>query len=332
MNQKTEKNYKVFWKRITNYVSKFLPNTAQLTFNVRALNKKDVPFIWGKNQQNEFDKLKCLLCKPSTLAYFDLKKECLAIVYGCKRFEQFFFGQRFKVQTDHKPLVPIFEKPLNKCPPRLQRMLISLQIFDFKLEYIPGKLLTIADQLSRNFQKITDNINHEIVSAYVAMIEENLNISDNRLEDIKNETVKDIEQQEVLKYIRNGWPNNKSEVSESAKPYLTFNDELSEINGIIYKGNCIVVPYSRRKLMLQKIQYEHFGIEKCKRLARQLLYWPGMSKQINDLVEKCDLCDQYQNANAKEPMISKQVPQNPWEILSNDLFYLLEKNYYCRYL
>nr|XP_036213240.1 uncharacterized protein LOC118679884 [Bactrocera oleae] len=80
-----------------------------------------------------------------------------------------------------------------------------------------------------------------------AMIEENLNISDNRLEDIKNETVKDIEQQEVLKYIRNGWPNNKSEVSESAKPYLTFNDELSEINGIIYTGNCIVVPNSRRK-------------------------------------------------------------------------------------
>lgn len=52
-----------------------------------------------------------------------------------------------------------------------------------------------------------------------------------------------------------------------------------------------------------------------------------MSKQINDLVEKCDLCDRYQNANAKEPMTSKQVPQNPWEILPTDLFYLLGKNY-----
>lgn len=69
-------------------------------------------------------------------------------------------------------------------------MLISLQVFDFKFEYI-------ADQLSRNFQKITDNNNQEIVSAYVAMIEENFNITDNRLEDIKNETVKDNELQEV---------------------------------------------------------------------------------------------------------------------------------------
>ena len=79
--------------------------------------------------------------------------------------------------------------------------------------------------------------------------------------------------------------------------------------------------------MLAKIHYAHFGSEKCKMLARKTLFWPGMSKQIDDLVSNCDICCSYQRDNSKEPMIEKPIPKNPWEIVASDIFYLLGKRF-----
>ena len=43
------------------------------------------------------------------------------------------------VETDHKPLVAIYNKPLYCATLRLQRMLMRLQRYDLKLVYVPGK-------------------------------------------------------------------------------------------------------------------------------------------------------------------------------------------------
>ena len=136
--------------------------------------------------------------------------------------------------------------------------------------------------------------------------------------------------QEVLKYVKDGWTVNKSSVSETVKPYFSFKEELSECKGLLLKNTCIVVPESMRKVMLAKIHYAHFGSEKCKMLARKTLFWPGMSKQIDDLVSNCDICCSYQRDNSKEPMIEKPIPKNPWEIVASDIFYLLGKRFIIR--
>lgn len=57
------------------------------------------------------------------------------------------------VETDHKPLVSIFNKPLYKIPARLQRFMLRLQCYDFDVRYKPGKYLYVADTLSRNASK-----------------------------------------------------------------------------------------------------------------------------------------------------------------------------------
>lgn len=53
------------------------------------------------------------------------------------------------METDHKPLEAIFKKSLLKAPSRLQRILISLQDFDLKVKWKPGKEMVFADLLSR---------------------------------------------------------------------------------------------------------------------------------------------------------------------------------------
>lgn len=152
--------------------------------------------------------------------YSQIEKECLAIVFGCIKFNQYLFGQHFTVETDHKPLISIFKKPMNKCPPRLQRMRVSLQNFDFELKYIPGKEIIVADHLSRSYLKDSSNSEEEKIEAFV-MIEQSLNITDTRLNEIKEKTSIDEELKSVLKYIREGWPENKHEVCESAKSYYS---------------------------------------------------------------------------------------------------------------
>ena len=48
-----------------------------------------------------------------------------------------------------------------------------------------------------------------------------------------------------------------------------------------------------REYVLGKVHQSHQGIEKSKCLAKDVVYWPGMSKQITDMVESCDICAEY---------------------------------------
>ena len=46
------------------------------------------------------------------------------------------------------------------------------------------------------------------------------------------------------------------------------------------------------EMLIQKlIHSSHLDIEKCKRRARDILYWPGMSSQIQDAVLTCATCN-----------------------------------------
>src|SRR5436190_1919486 len=84
-------------------------------------------------------------------SYAQIEKECLAIVFGLQRFEQYVVGRNdVLVETDHKPLESIFKKPLISAPKRLQRMLMRLQRYNFNVIYKPGSLLFVADFLSRS--------------------------------------------------------------------------------------------------------------------------------------------------------------------------------------
>ena len=59
--------------------------------------------------------------------------------------------------------------------------------------------------------------------------------------------------------------------------------------------------------MLDLIHESHLGIEKCKARARELLYWPRMSQQIESLISNCNVCCKFQNEHQCEPMISHEI-------------------------
>lgn len=76
--------------------------------------------------------------------YAQIEKETLAIVFACERCQDHTYRRSVTVRSDHKPLQAIFSKPLNKAPPRLQRLLLRLQHYD-----LHGTDIPVADTLSR---------------------------------------------------------------------------------------------------------------------------------------------------------------------------------------
>jgi hypothetical protein len=48
-------------------------------------------------------------------------------------------------------------------------------------------------------------------------------------------------------------------------------------------------------------------MEKMKARARKSLYWPGMTKDIEDIVFKCPECRKYAYKQVKEPMIKRHT-------------------------
>ena len=56
------------------------------------------------------------------------------------------------------------------------------------------------------------------------------------------------------------------------------------------------------------------------RMAKEVLFWPGMNKDIKDMCNACEECAKYKKSSPKEPMKSLPIPSLPWQIISQDLF------------
>lgn len=179
------------------------------------------------------------------------------------RFQQYFFGKPFIVESDHKPLEAIFSKPLSKCPLRLQRLRINLQSYDFTVKYKPGSQMYFADTLSRasyddkNFDIIESDIEAQVNLLYAYSY-----ISPQKYDMLKQESAVDVELQELIKVCKEGWPNEKKFVSDLIKPYWQYRDELTELDGVVYKSDQLVIPKSMRCDILGRLHYIHLGIEK----------------------------------------------------------------------
>ena len=265
---------------------------------------------------------------PAECNYAQIEKELLAIVFACHKFHQYIYGFHTKIQTDHKPLESIFKKSLHKASPRLQRMLLKLQKYDLSIGYTKGKDLYIADTLSRAYLTASsDDTDHEDIELAVHTMIQNLPVSDAKLTQLQSATESDEQLQQLSTMIRNGWPNNISNVPMILREYWKVKHKLHVADKLIFVNNRIVIPSCMRTEILKCIHTGHMGIEKSKARARVCVYWPKMYEAIEYEVKKCSVCNKYSLQNQKEPMLPHPVPNRPWEKLGADYFTLAGKDY-----
>ena len=77
----------------------------------------------------------------------------------------------------------------------------------------------------------------------------------------------------------------------------------------------VIIPRVLRVKMLKELHKSHQGLEKSLRLARDLVFWPGMTSQIKDLIASCDTCNAFQKQKPKEPLFPHDIPELPWVLI-----------------
>jgi hypothetical protein len=251
--------------------------------------------------------------------YSQIEKEYLAVLLACNKLYDFIYGKQTLVETDHKPLITIMKKPMHIIPARLQRMRLQLQKYDITLIYKKGAELFIADTLSRAPLSETTQ-SHDELDKFVVMTV--LRISEPKQTELATATKSDPKLQKLAAVIQHGWPAKPSKAPAATRPYFPFRDELSiSESGIIMKGLRAIIPESLQPSYTQILHEGHPGTEATKRRARDIVYWPNMCTDIENLVSACPVCNSMKAHLPKEPLQSYPVPTTPFESVGVDLFH-----------
>ena len=169
-----------------------------------------------------------------------------------------------EVETDHKPLEFILRNPLYQAPTRLQTMIMSIQKYPINVVYRLGKQLVIADTLSRSY--IKDSTDSSTSFDFEVNTLTTVPISDDKLRLLQTQTQSDPALQCLMQLCTDGWPDHRSKVPPHCLPFWTFRGQISFNDGILFKGEKIIIPKVMQPEMLKLIHSLHLGIEKCKRL------------------------------------------------------------------
>lgn len=84
--------------------------------------------------------------------YSHIKKETQSLVFGVKRFRNYLLGRRFTLLKDHKPLRDLLseDKPVpSVAAARIQRWVLTLSAYSYKIRFRKGSLQGNADACSR---------------------------------------------------------------------------------------------------------------------------------------------------------------------------------------
>ena len=153
------------------------------------------------------------------------------------------------------------------------------------------------------------------------MFSDNMMLREQKLIERQHATRNDAMFQALEKAIKTGWPavNTRNEVLQ---PHLQFKNELLSEDGLIFKGDRLVIPRMMRAGMIKQLQQGHVGVEGCLRRVREFIYWPGMNAEVKDHVSKCEVCNAHRPEQCRAKLQTHEFPHLQWAKVATDLFEL----------
>ncbi|XP_031349308.1 uncharacterized protein K02A2.6-like [Photinus pyralis] len=334
------------------YYSRFIPDASTMTHPLRQLLRKDKQFFWSSSCESAFIKLKTEISServlvpfdpnlPITLAcdasptgiagvlsniidgverpvafisrsltqaetnYSQLDREALAIVFTVGKFYNYIYGQPFTLITDNRPLTRIFHQNA-KLPAmtsaRLLRYAAFLQQFNYEVQH----------------RKAEDHVNVDFFSRAPSN-EKSIGIEttlDQELQNLNDQVINQISTYSLTSTsiaFESQQDPELSKIKESLIHGNLNNPDYSLHDGVIFKGQRVVIPTSLRAEVLKELHHTHVGIVKMKQLARRYCYWRNIDKDIENLVRQCENCALIKKDPVKAPVHHWDEPKENFE-------------------
>ena len=178
---------------------------------------------------------------------------------------------------------------------------VWLQRFQYRIKYRPGSM-NVADALSR--LPVTSQKHEDIGDSYVYFTAINATPKALTTKEIETKSQTDTELEKVRQAVRvDQW--------KDMPDYIHVKQEICVLNNLVLRGNRIVVPRCLRERVLQLAHEGHQGITKCKQRLREKVWWPGIDKEVEDMVKNCQACQLLGNTQRPKPLNPTPLPSKP---------------------
>ena len=314
--------------------------SADTVLMTDASRKNGLGYALLQSQANIWRLIQCgsRFTTDAESRYSATELELCAVKWAIKKCRLYLLGlsSPFKLVVDHQALVSILDKyTLDAVEnPRLQRMKENLLPYRFSTVWKKGKSHHIPDALSRSpvSDPTPDDLEDEQCSTYQATTHlisqvagltnsaDHSHLDDPTLKNLRAAALLDPEYTALLEAVLAGFPTNPNHLDLRVKPYWKVRNDLWTEDGLVLRGSRIVIPPSCRRDTLQKLHASHQGIERTKRRARQLVFWPGINNDILTSVSACDACQKYLPSLPPEPLLSDPPPAFAFQDTSMDIF------------
>ena len=262
--------------------------------------------------------------------YSQIEKESNALYSMTITNRMYLLGIDYEAAVDHKPLIPLYNNPRRPKQMRVDRHRMKLAAFRFKVIFVPGTQ-TPCDYGSRRGCPEGGNYNQEQQEEFG--VEDDTEIYVNRLvedtmpdavtkEMMEKATNEDKEMKLLKEDIRRG------ECRKGLVKYRQVFDELSVVDGLVMRGEKLVVPEEMRPIVVLLAHEGHLGQEKTLGLLRETTWFPGMGPMVTKLVESCLPCLAAVPGTTQQPLKMTELPDGPWQVVHADYKGPIGKQYY----
>ena len=237
--------------------------------------------------------------------YSQLEKEGLSCVFGIKRFYSYLFGHPFTLITDHKPLLGLLNGQKSTSPhasARIRRWSLYMSMFEYTLKFRNTTAHANADALSRLPLPVEPAISQ--LPPELVLLADHLSNSPVTADQIRERTRKDTQLAQIVQFVQQGWPSSCPS-SDLLSSFYEKRMELSLYEGCLLWGNRVVIPTPCREAVLTELHAGHPGCTRMKSLSRMYVWWPGITKDIENTVRNCTACQLHQSTPPVAPL-------HPW--------------------
>lgn len=255
--------------------------------------------------------------------YSNIEREALSVIFGVEKFRHFLLGSKFIIKNDQKPLQKLLSHNSgvpSSCSSRIQRWCLKLSQYNYEFQYSKGSNNVTSDCLSRLPLPVTvkEYEPYELVCT--------VNEVDSGLitwEHIKEHTNKDPDLIQLKNFIRNGAPDRIT--NPTLSKFKSLIPQLSIMKECIMFQSRVFIPEHLRQTVLEHLHENHPGISGMKALARSLIWFPGLDKDIENLVNSCAVCQSVRSRPPQDRHVQWPSPSRAWSRVHIDHFFVDQK-------